>query len=238
MHTFISLPTDTIVHLQFIQSYQMPLLLVLVLQQLDLLKLVLRQVPLISIRLSPSVDNNLTGALGAREIINRMQLQLKSLGITVSHDCNVDVILNGVSSNQTFENVTTPSLSELYDINLVIRSLAALRSSLYVHLVVTKTQQVRDSLLLLTSTSLRSLTWVTLSLVVTGHSLTDLTFSRSLWCLWIRRRSMQQRHSQFLLESPGLNLRHDAYPKLSPQKFPLTKGSFFVIINTSTGYET
>ena len=71
------------------------------------------EVPLISIRLSPSVDNNLTGALGAREIINRMQLQLKSLGITVSHDCNVDVILNGASSNQSFENVTTPSLSEL-----------------------------------------------------------------------------------------------------------------------------
>ena len=70
-------------------------------------------VPLISIRLAPSVDNGLTGALGQREIINRMQLQLKSLGITVSHDCTVDVILNGAISNQTYENVTSPSLSEL-----------------------------------------------------------------------------------------------------------------------------
>ena len=72
-----------------------------------------QEVPLVSIRLAPSVDNNLTGALGARAIINRMQLQLKSLGITVSHDCEVDVILNGASSNQTFENVTSPSLSEI-----------------------------------------------------------------------------------------------------------------------------
>ena len=71
------------------------------------------RVPLISIRLAPSVDNNLTGALGAREIINRMQLQLKSLGITLSHDCTVDIILNGEISNRNFENVTSPSLSEL-----------------------------------------------------------------------------------------------------------------------------
>jgi len=70
-------------------------------------------VPLISIRLAPSVDNGLTGSLGQREIINRMQLQLKSLGITVSHDCTVDVILNGAISNQDYENVTSPSLSEL-----------------------------------------------------------------------------------------------------------------------------
>jgi len=70
-------------------------------------------VPLISIRLAPSVDNNLTGELGAREIINRMQLQLRELGITVSHDCDVDVILNGSLDNLNFENVTNPSLSNL-----------------------------------------------------------------------------------------------------------------------------
>ena len=68
---------------------------------------------MISIRLAPSVDNNLTGVLGAREIINRMQLQLKSLGITLTHDCTVDVILNAEISNRVFENVTSPSLSEL-----------------------------------------------------------------------------------------------------------------------------
>jgi len=71
------------------------------------------EIPLISIRLSPSADNNLTGAVGRREIINRMQLQLKQLGITLSHDCTVDVILNGGISNRSFQNVQTPSLSEL-----------------------------------------------------------------------------------------------------------------------------
>ena len=73
----------------------------------------LNEVPLISIRLAPSVDNNLTGALGERDIINRMQLQLKQFGITLSHDCNVDLILNGGNSNLTYENVASPSLSEL-----------------------------------------------------------------------------------------------------------------------------
>ena len=42
-----------------------------------------------------------------------MQLQLKQLGITLSHDCNVDLILNGAISNRNFTNVTSPSLSEL-----------------------------------------------------------------------------------------------------------------------------
>ena len=71
------------------------------------------EVPLISIRLAPSVDNNLTGALGQREIVNRMQLQLKQLGITLSHDCTVDLILNGEISTRSFVTVTNPSLSEL-----------------------------------------------------------------------------------------------------------------------------
>ena len=72
-----------------------------------------KSIPLISIRLAPSVDNNLTGPLGAREIINRMQLQLKSLGITLTHDCSIDIILNGNTSNKQFSNVNSPSLSEL-----------------------------------------------------------------------------------------------------------------------------
>ena len=72
-----------------------------------------KALPVISIRLAPSVDNNLTGNLGAREIINRMQLQLRSLGITLSHDCSIDLILNGSISNKEFNNVETPSLSQL-----------------------------------------------------------------------------------------------------------------------------
>lgn len=71
------------------------------------------EIPVISIRLAPSVDNNLTGPVGSRDIINRMQLQLKSLGITLTHDCNVDLILNGSINNKDFSAVDTPSLSEL-----------------------------------------------------------------------------------------------------------------------------
>lgn len=70
-------------------------------------------IPLISIRLAPSVDNSITGDLGARDIINRMQLQLKEAGVIVTHDSEVRLILNGNLNNLNFEDVTSPSLSNL-----------------------------------------------------------------------------------------------------------------------------
>jgi hypothetical protein len=70
------------------------------------------KIPLISIRLSPSADNNLIGNLGEKDIINRMQLKMKELGISVSHDANIDVILNGSLSNLAYSNVGSPSLSQ------------------------------------------------------------------------------------------------------------------------------
>jgi len=70
-------------------------------------------IPLISTRLAPSADSGLTGNLGAREIINRMQLILKEVGLILTHDCEVFLILNGDSSNVAFENVQKPSLSQL-----------------------------------------------------------------------------------------------------------------------------
>ena len=69
-------------------------------------------IPLISIRLAPSVDNGLIGALGQRDIINRMQLKMKELGISVSHNSTVSVILNGNLSNVSYGGVGTPSLSQ------------------------------------------------------------------------------------------------------------------------------
>jgi len=47
------------------------------------LNLLKSPLPVVSIRLAPSVDNNLSGLLGERDIINRMQLQLKQLGLTL-----------------------------------------------------------------------------------------------------------------------------------------------------------
>lgn len=72
-----------------------------------------KNIPLISIRLAPSVDNNITGNLGERDIINRMQLQLKQAGLVITHDCTVNLILNGSLNNTNYENVNSPSLSNL-----------------------------------------------------------------------------------------------------------------------------
>lgn len=50
-----------------------------------------------SIRAAPSVDNGQTGVLGARELINRMQVTLKSMGVfsTSAAAVRVELILNG-----------------------------------------------------------------------------------------------------------------------------------------------
>ena len=71
------------------------------------------QIPLVSIRLSPSVDSSLSGNLGEREIINRMQLQLNSLDVVNTHECEVKLILNPSLSTDTYLDVAPPSLSQL-----------------------------------------------------------------------------------------------------------------------------
>lgn len=71
-------------------------------------------IPLVSIRLAPSVDNGNIGNLGFRDIINRMQLTLKTAGVLVTHDCEVQLILNGKLSDDNYDAVTSPSLSQIY----------------------------------------------------------------------------------------------------------------------------
>jgi hypothetical protein len=73
-------------------------------------------VPLVSIRIAPSVDNGLTGVLGAREIVNRMQLVMRSLstfttgtGITFL----INLRLNGRVSSGQFSNVGGSSLAQV-----------------------------------------------------------------------------------------------------------------------------
>jgi hypothetical protein len=73
-------------------------------------------VPLVSLRISPSVDNGLTGVLGARDIINRMQLVMRSLstfatgtGITFL----ITLRLNGRVSAGQFASVGGSSLSQI-----------------------------------------------------------------------------------------------------------------------------
>lgn len=84
------------------------------------------QKALFSIRVAPSVDNGISASFGQRELINRMQLTLKSVGvITSSADSKllVTAILNGVPTSATaWENVvrgstvlTNSSLSQIAD---------------------------------------------------------------------------------------------------------------------------
>lgn len=72
--------------------------------------------PLISIRVSPSVDNGLTGILGSREIINRMQLVLRSMGAYTTGTNMTFLIslrLNGRLSAGTFAGVGGSSLAQV-----------------------------------------------------------------------------------------------------------------------------
>lgn len=74
---------------------------------------VVYDIPLISIRLAPSVDTNTPGFLGEREIINRMQLILRSVGILSTHNCIITLRLNGLITNTNWTRVENPSLSQL-----------------------------------------------------------------------------------------------------------------------------
>jgi hypothetical protein len=74
---------------------------------------------LLSLRLAPSVDNGVVGSFGQRELINRMQLTLRQIGVmaesggTSPGKVLVKIILNGQpSSNATWQNVGGSSLCQ------------------------------------------------------------------------------------------------------------------------------
>lgn len=70
-------------------------------------------IPLVSLRLAPSADSSLSGFLGERDILNRMQLKLNEVGLVLSHDCEVKLILNADFSRINWQTVGQPSLSQL-----------------------------------------------------------------------------------------------------------------------------
>lgn len=70
-------------------------------------------IPLISIRLAPSVDTSAPGRLGEREIINRMQLILDQVQILTTHTAEIQLILNAQLSTNIWQRVNNPSLSQL-----------------------------------------------------------------------------------------------------------------------------
>jgi hypothetical protein len=71
--------------------------------------------PLISLRLSPSVSSGLTGKLGDRDVINRMQLRLKEIGISSTQLVDVKVLLNPRLNNLNFQSVDVPSLTQVVE---------------------------------------------------------------------------------------------------------------------------
>ena len=71
--------------------------------------------PLISLRLSPSVSSGLTGKLGDRDVINRMQLRLKEIGISSTQLVDVKVLLNPRLNNLNFQAVDNPSLTQVVE---------------------------------------------------------------------------------------------------------------------------
>ena len=71
--------------------------------------------PLISLRLSPSVSSGLTGKLGDRDVINRMQLRLKEIGISSTQLLDCKVLLNPRLNNLNFQGVDAPSLTQVVE---------------------------------------------------------------------------------------------------------------------------
>ena len=69
----------------------------------------------LSIRVAPSVDNGTTGTLGVKEIVNRMQLTMRQLGITSNGAMFVRLVLNPrfVTNAPTFQSVGGSSLSQI-----------------------------------------------------------------------------------------------------------------------------
>lgn len=69
--------------------------------------------PLISLRLSPSVSSGLTGKLGDRDVINRMQLRLQEVGVSTDQLVDVKLLLNPRLNNLNFVGVDSPSLTQV-----------------------------------------------------------------------------------------------------------------------------
>ena len=70
-------------------------------------------IALISLRLAPSVDSGITGILGARDLINRMQLTLREVGLLSGGTFLINIVLNGRVSAGTYTSAGGSSLSQV-----------------------------------------------------------------------------------------------------------------------------
>ena len=65
--------------------------------------------PIMAIRVAPSVDNGTVGTLGLKEIINRLQLQLRELAVYTTNPYLVQFILNGIVTGNNFSAFASPT---------------------------------------------------------------------------------------------------------------------------------
>lgn len=83
-------------------------------------------IAILAIRIAPSVDNGITGLLGDKEIINRMQLQLDSLGLyTTGTGYLINLVLNGFASGAFSTGFSSP----VQQVNGITSSLAQIASN-------------------------------------------------------------------------------------------------------------
>lgn len=81
---------------------------------------------IMAIRVAPSVDNGTTGTLGLKEIINRMQLQLDSLGLyTTGTGYLINLIINGYASGAMSGSFIAP----IQQVNGITSSLAQIATN-------------------------------------------------------------------------------------------------------------
>ena len=75
---------------------------------------------LLALRVAPSVDNGIPGNFGTRELINRMQLVMRSAEFSASGAMYVELVLNpGISTTLPWENIGGTSLAQYCDIGAI-----------------------------------------------------------------------------------------------------------------------
>ena len=65
-------------------------------------------VPIMAIRLAPSVDNGTVGLLGVKEVINRLQLQLNEIAVVTNTTYLIQLVLNGIPSGAFSGSFVSP----------------------------------------------------------------------------------------------------------------------------------
>jgi hypothetical protein len=78
-------------------------------------------IAVLSIRLAPSVDNSIAGQFGTREVINRMQLQMRALSLV----CSTSVQVLGILNPTVFGGTTAPVFPTVWGITSIVTQIGA-----------------------------------------------------------------------------------------------------------------